>query len=968
MTASRSAPAGHDAVPGGHGLADTGPRFVLLMTVLTASSVSMLNTVLAPEPDDTPGDALGCLLAAGMDPDGRNLDNLLINLRSPDALAACMSGVPAVQYGKGMVATAVLLAVAALVFRWQPRLRERWRPTVPSEDLDADGSLAAALRELCGRAGVTSGVRFRVDPARTTSGAVVYGRPGAYTVCLHAGLLVRRTTDPEGFRAVVLHELAHVRNRDVVYASASTALWRVFVVLALLPYLWHEGGLLLSGLTGRTDSPFWPGAASRITFSVLTGLLLVCLVHLARADLLRRRELHADARAVSCGALPSAWAHRDPDGAVTTSVRRVTALLRTHPSWAERQRALAEPGRLPGAGAPALLLVGVSGTLLVNTVGEVVPRLSTSEGGAWLATAFLAPVLYVSLARSAATARTRGQTLSGLRAGGWLGCGLVLGEVVRGNRGTDWLGPEPQFLLGLLLTAAVAAAWSAQCAYLALGLAGRGPRHAAGLLNLLVTAVVLWGGLYWWYTTGAYQSMGVYSRAEQFRDLVRQASPGAWGPYARELTAITESLPTLTALDTGVLLPGAALALWLLPLVLRASTAGASGLRLGRTLAAGAAGGLLCWAMLLAVYRVQHGRRPATWAERSGPYGFVHAWLVIAAVLAACVLTAAVVAAVSRRLWLPRALLAVAATQLLAHAAVFVLFSADGCLGPFRVFADRCHWVPSSGRVLVTLVAGNTLAPAVFLGACAAVGGAAVGWAVRRPGRGRAARPGDPAPAPVPAAGSRWRRPAPAGAVLALAVPTLLLFVTARTGDAPSSPAGKVSASDAPGDPVTDLVDAAPRARSEKIRVWQALAWLGHGGLEHSRAIGEAAGDLGDALTAAGEQRPGEDGRVRLDEGRFRRVCGTLAERATDALAYFPVPDRDLQKRWSASLSAVSRHGRTCREAMTPGSGGYRSDAERARAFDTALQKMLDAVGSLMPLLEEIGEVALPASRDPDAG
>ncbi|WP_051185728.1 M48 family metalloprotease, partial [Streptomyces afghaniensis] len=748
MSTPPSVTAAARARTGRYGLADTGPRFALLMTVVVASSVRMLNGVLAPDPNDTPGDPLGCLLAAGMDPDGRNLDNVLVTMRRPEALAECMAGVPRVEYWKGMAATAALLAVAALVYWWQPLLRERWRRTVPAESLDTDGSLVPELRALRELAGLTSGVRFRVDPTRTTSGAVVYGRFGEYTVCLHAGLLVRRATDPEGFRAVVLHELAHIRNRDVEYASASTSLWRVFVVLALLPYLWHEGTLLVDGLTGRTTSPFWPGVASMLTRSVLAGLLLVGLVHLARADLLRRRELYADAWAVGCGAPASAWAHRDRDSAVATSVRRVTALLRTHPSWAERRRALAEPGRLSGVGALAMLLVGASGTLLVNTAGDVVPRASTSEGGAWLTTAFLAPVLYVSLARSVTAAQISGRKESGFRAGLWLGCGLVLGELANGKHGTDWLGPEPGFLLGLLLTAAVAAAWSAQCTHLALGLARTWLRRAAGLLNLLVTAALLWGGLYWWYVVGWYQTTGVYSQVEEHRDMVRQVSPGSWDAFSRELSAITQALPTLTTLNAGVLLLVAAPVLWIFPLVLRVSTSAASGLRLRRTLGAGVVGGLLCWVLLFAVNLFQRQRRPATWAERTGPYLFVHRWLLIAAVLAACLLTAAAVAALSRHLWLPRALAAVAVTQLFGYAAIFVMFSADGCLGPFSAFVDRCAWVPPAGWPFARRIALNALTPAVLLAACAAVGGAGVRGVVGRLVRLRrrqpehAARPG----------------------------------------------------------------------------------------------------------------------------------------------------------------------------------------------------------------------------------
>lgn len=1013
-----------------YGLADTGPRFALLMVVVTASSVTMLNTVIAPRPNDTPGDALGCLLAAGLDPDGRNLDNLMVSVRSSEPLLRCMSGVPAVEYWKGMVATLALLLVAAAVYWWQPRLRDRWRRTVPAEAVDTDGTLRAALTELRERAGITSGVRFRVDPARTTAGAVVYGHFGSYTVCLHAGLLVRRATDPEGFRAVVLHELAHIRNRDVDHASASTALWRVFVLLALLPYLFHEGRLFLEGLLGLTDSPFWPGAASAIGYSLLSGLLLVGLVHLARADLLRSRELHADARAVGCGALPDAWDHQDPDGAVVASVRRVTSALRTHPTWAERRRALADPTRLSGVGALAMFLIGVSASLLVNEL-VVVPGFSTSTGAARFTAAVVAPVLCFSLRRSVLASRVTGRTETGVRVGLWLGCGLVLGEFARGTHGNEWVGPEPQFLLGLLFAALVASVWSAQCAQLALGLSTRASRVAAGLVNLLVTAAVLWGGLHWWYETGQYEAAGMYSQAETFRDLVQKASPGPWQDYSRELSAITTALPTLTALKTSVLLEGAAFALWLFPLTLWAM-AGARGLRVPGTLMAGLAGGLGCWAGLTGLGYLQHGRRPATWSARSGTYAFVDGWLAIGVLIATGLLTAAVVAAVSRRYWLPRALLAAAVAQLVGYTGAFVLYSADGCLGRFSTMADQCHWVPAAGWIFTKTIAAPSLTPAVLLAACAALGGAGAARAVRairrlvrrrtppappdlpnpRPGLPRAARPDtpeaarpglpkDPRPDQVPVGGEaaapnevpvgkeaavvpardeaavggavplptptptpvsapalpRWNRLLSLGTVLALSAPPLLLAASFHSGTSTSSSVAAKSGASA--DSVGALVDSPPTARRAKVRAWQALAWLEHGGLTHYRRIGEAVGDLGDALTAAGRQKPGANGKVSLDTKKFARLCGTLAQRADEALAYFPVPDRSAQQDWSGALAAIARNGRVCRDTMTSGhDGAYRTDADRERAFNRSLAGALKAVETLTPTLEKIEKVA----------
>ncbi|MFE4540856.1 M48 family metalloprotease [Streptomyces scopuliridis] len=54
-----------------------------------------------------------------------------------------------------------------------------------------------------------------IDPAATSVSAVVFGRTRHPVVCLHGGLLAVRCSDPNRFQAVLLHELAHIANRDI---------------------------------------------------------------------------------------------------------------------------------------------------------------------------------------------------------------------------------------------------------------------------------------------------------------------------------------------------------------------------------------------------------------------------------------------------------------------------------------------------------------------------------------------------------------------------------------------------------------------------------------------------------------------------------------------------------------------------------------------------------------------------------
>ncbi|MFF8918728.1 hypothetical protein ACF08M_36835 [Streptomyces sp. NPDC015032] len=82
-------------------------------------------------------------------------------------------------------------------------------------DGDPDGEIHAVLRQLATVAGLDHLPRVIVDPAAVSGGAVVFGSNRRPAIRLHGGLIVRRHTDPERFRAGVLHEYAHIRNGDI---------------------------------------------------------------------------------------------------------------------------------------------------------------------------------------------------------------------------------------------------------------------------------------------------------------------------------------------------------------------------------------------------------------------------------------------------------------------------------------------------------------------------------------------------------------------------------------------------------------------------------------------------------------------------------------------------------------------------------------------------------------------------------
>ncbi|MGW1892553.1 M48 family metallopeptidase [Streptomyces sp. NPDC002004] len=933
------------------------------------SSIPILDTVLSSTLDriDNLGDdkqGTGCLLAAGFDPASSDTDNLLATMSRPDALMKCLGQQP--ESYRGLIATFVLLAVAGLVYWLLPTVRDRQRRLVPVSEVDADGTLAAELDALRERTGIRSDLRFRVDSARMTSGASVYGRTGSYTVCLHAGLLARRGTDSEGFRAVVLHELAHVHHRDVDYAYAGTALWRVFVLLALLPDFVWVGRVFFLALSG-TDSPWWPGAVPELLAFIFAGLLLAGLVHLARADLLRRREFQADRQAVEWGAHPANWNRPDPSGAVAPLLHRLTALLRTHPGWAERRRALSDAGHLLGVSRLEMFLTGVSASLLYGSLGTL-PLLSWSPA-LWLTVALAAPVVCIALGLPIVrTVRTAdGPTGSGALAGVWLGCGLLVGEFVSSGRYRfDWLLPKPQYLLAFLFIAAVPAVWWSQTLRLALGLPKRGQRRAAAVLCALVTAAMLWGGLLWWHLGGERIALGAGDMGGALAKSYATSVPGNWQDYSLDLSTLSVGMPMLTTLYNESLVSVTTLLMWLVPMVLLLLQRAGAGLRARRTLGAGLAGGLASWAGLALASYVMYAQRPVTFKERVGPFLIVHVWWVIVTVMAACLLTAALVAAFSRRHWLLRALIAAQVVQLMAYGGVFLLFSADGCLGPLNTAFDVCQGHPRQALAVDRAVTVLTLTNAVIGAGCAALVGAGLAWAVRRL-RGQ---PASDVPAVLAQTVPVRRRLVllKAGTVLVLGVPALVLTAVTSTQASSSpvvaQPRQEHSEPDRTGPGRSEPGRTPSATKAPKIRTWQTWSWLNQGGALHEQQILAASMELNAAILKTKAQKPKRNGKVSVDDKTFNRACGTLRKRVEEAQDYFPVPDHDLQKTWSDALSRMHHGASGCQEAMFPPKGEpHKTKGERERLFITSLNEIAEGMPDLGSAIKDIKKAATSRTK-----
>ncbi|MEU0693075.1 M48 family metalloprotease [Streptomyces niveus] len=326
-------------------------RMLMLVTVLLASGTVLIGEAVLTYHSAT--SLPHCASAADMNLQGPQW-RAELGLRFHQELVACRADGARTALYATLLCTAGVAVAAVLLYRWLPRWRQRkdrlpelysaQRIAAAVEGGSGDDERLAHLARLVRRAKLPRDrlPGFVCNPQALSAGAVTFGRVGRYTVCLNVGLLPKRTTEDRAhFDAVVLHELAHVRNRDVDLAYLAVALWRVFLTAVLLPCLALNGALVLHDRFHGIERAYWdgyePGAKTALLAVVLTAL-----VYVARADILRHRELVADRDAVfESGSDREVWSKQSRSAA--SPRLRLPRFLRNHPTWSERLAEIDNP-------------------------------------------------------------------------------------------------------------------------------------------------------------------------------------------------------------------------------------------------------------------------------------------------------------------------------------------------------------------------------------------------------------------------------------------------------------------------------------------------------------------------------------------------------------------------------------------------------------------------------------------------
>jgi Zn-dependent protease with chaperone function len=596
----------------------------------------------------------------------------------------CMSGLFLPRIGWLVGGVVLLLLVAAAIYVVRPRWRVR-RSRLELLDHESHPALWAKLEgplgELVTRAGLARAPEFRLDPYSTRAGGVAFGTRGKPVVCLDAGLVALLDRDRAGFDAVVLHELAHVRNGDVATTYATLSVWRAVLVVVLLPYLVFSLNPLFGWGLPNLDSPITAGLLVRV-------FLLVLLVYAARTAVLRSRERYADA-------LVALWTDdTDPYRTLRAEpVRhRVLRWIAIHPTRVAREAAMSDPKSLLRNGFGEALLSGLAIQLAWSHLVAGLSGIGWYHEGnesffvmraVW--SVAVASLVCVIALRGAAYLRAGGTgRWTFVRPGLGLGLGAVLGLELDLSRAGTWMLRDGFAALGAVVLVLVAAFVCSWAGLVAVGLADRA-RGWRGASSAVAVAAVCLSFLGW--------SRELLAAEVLWHDHLGPAFDLVSG-YGRVVGVVV--VPFLLNFDR-VLTAAAVVLLWLVPLLLGRGSA-----RLG--VLAGLAGGA-AWGVVAVVLSFTAGATPEAAAVRT-------AWELVAVVVVQ-VLVAAVVARRSELV-----------TALLATWVVAVV----GCLGIWALHLD-------GGRV-DSVMAARPLQVLPVLGVVAALLGAAFTRDVVVPRRG----------------------------------------------------------------------------------------------------------------------------------------------------------------------------------------------------------------------------------------
>ncbi|WP_406080556.1 M48 family metalloprotease [Micromonospora sp. NBC_00858] len=883
--------------------ASTTLRFIQLVALLVISTGAMVLEARNILGGDT--DRRACFRAAGVNTELDSVANAMDNLsRNNEALQACLEKYPAPSIWLGVLWILLLLFATFCLFKTLPKWKSRPSRYVELDQVDSDQRVERRLLSLSREADLSRLPKVVTDPTAMSMSAVVFGDSRRPILRINGGLVHRHGSAPETFRAVILHEFAHIRNRDITITYLVISMWRVFLWLVLLPYV----AIRVHSIIEITrEFPWAHNLVGIHATNIASTGVMAALIYLSRTEVLRSREIRADLRSVEWEADPAKWLVTEDSEPSTKRERAFEAFLglwRVHPEWSARRASASDPSTLLRIRPLALALTGLATTLIfyrlivaLNEGGAA--QLASIVSAALVCSAPAAAIIGIYLWQAVARSADSGERPpSGVGVGLWFGSGLILGSpFVDSTFSLTRIPPHPEFLLVLLCMSVLFGWWVSQVErqWAATRPEGTAWARLAAILvpSWLVLAVLL---MTWKYFSGFFYGLYI--------NLDRQALYDEWSKIVvakgGEAESVTTTMlfalsPALMATAGPFLFTGIAI-LWTIavlprivgPLVDRGIEPQPSSMK---PAVIGGVAGLICLvAVKLALNRSRLWETVSSGdIEYSYYYYYCAAGLFGGGVIAA-------VSANARRTEL-RLINTLASTNiaLWIGAAGFVLLtSVDGCLGPMNTFETTCAWRGNLAWGEISMVFNIVVAACALTALAAAMLGALSDrFATRKSG------------VTMPEGTRPPKRPRRAVQACFLAV----IFIIAL----PLSGWRDIHYLNLASNTNYQLLDGWIQSNGERPRelvAEQVREWMNQGGRDLILRFVTDLDVINDILDEY-RKTPNEE---RTPDGlhRIADTCDSLLTHVDEADRFFRVPESSLQDLWEEFLTHAETNAATC--------------------------------------------------------
>jgi Zn-dependent protease with chaperone function len=276
------------------------------------------------------------------------------------------------------------LTLAAVIYRGHPsRIRRKYKLRLMA---GSDGvQFLDGIKNLVNVSGLSHAPSVEIATRSRTVDGQAFGVRGQYALRLGGRIPLLLRKNPGSFRAIVLHELAHIANGDVARAYFSQAIWIAVVIVTVIPTIAFIVFIFAQSFTGKlTDGLSSVELVRLFTLNLPTVLIVLfqfggtlAIIAAIRSSLLRIREVYADWRAALWGAeapLADILRHNMSEDKTPLWAR----LLRLHPVSQERLATLQNPQllfrittELPFFVGVLLAYVGTGATILGLNLGQI---------------------------------------------------------------------------------------------------------------------------------------------------------------------------------------------------------------------------------------------------------------------------------------------------------------------------------------------------------------------------------------------------------------------------------------------------------------------------------------------------------------------------------------------------------------------------------------------------------------------